>query len=111
MQFSEIVKHVELKSKLSSVILDDREGLLVKPQDWGQVAETLKSTSKLDFNYLMCISSYDKGDNKTYGVAYNLYSTKHKHYLEVRVEVEDTVKHFLQQRGRKISPHCMGRWQ
>ena len=92
MQFSEIVKHVELKSKLSSAILDDREVLLVKPQDWGQVAEVLKSTSKLDFNYLMCISSYDKGDNKTYGVAYNLYSTKHKHYLEVRVEVEDIVK-------------------
>ena len=26
-------------------------------------------------------------------------------------EVEDTVKHFLQQTDRKICPHCMGRWQ
>jgi len=39
----------------------------------------------------MCISSYDKGDEKLYGVAYNLYSTKHQHYLEVRIEVEDGI--------------------
>ena len=37
----------------------------------------------------MCISSYDKGNNKTYGAAYNFYSTNRQHYLEVRIEVED----------------------
>jgi len=26
-------------------------------------------------------------------------------------EVETTVKHFLQQKGRTICLHCMGRWQ
>ena len=37
----------------------------------------------------MCISAYDKGDDKTFGAAYNLYSTRLKHYLEVRIEIED----------------------
>ena len=46
---------------------------------------------QLNFNYLMCISSYDKGDGETYGAAYNLYSTQHNHYIEVRVEVDDTM--------------------
>ena len=31
----------------------------------------------------------DKGDDKTYGAAYNFYSTTLNHYLEVRIEVED----------------------
>lgn len=39
----------------------------------------------------MCISSYDKGDNKYYGVAYNLFSTTNNHYLEVRVEAEEGI--------------------
>ena len=39
----------------------------------------------------MCISSYDKGDKKIYGVAYNLFSTTKTHYLEVRVETEDGI--------------------
>ena len=26
-------------------------------------------------------------------------------------EVEDTVKHFLQQRGRNVCIHCKGKWQ
>ena len=37
----------------------------------------------------MCISSYDGGDKKTYGVAYNFKSTSLNHYLEVRVEITD----------------------
>ena len=37
----------------------------------------------------MCISSYDKGDEKSYGVAYNLFSTIINHYMEIRIEIED----------------------
>ena len=37
----------------------------------------------------MCISSYDKGDKKTYGVAYNFKSTSLNHYLEIRIEIND----------------------
>ena len=41
------------------------------------------------FDYLMCISSYDVGDKKHYGVTYNLKSTHLNHYLEFRIEVND----------------------
>ena len=91
MQFDEIVKSLELKTKISSTILENKDVLLVSAEDWGKVAEVLKNDAMLNFNYLMCISSYDKGDSKTYGAAYNLYSTKHNHYIEIRVEVDDTV--------------------
>ena len=37
----------------------------------------------------MSISSYDKGDSKIFGVAYNLHSIKFKHSLECRIEVQD----------------------
>ena len=39
----------------------------------------------------MCISSYDKGNGKDYGVAYNFFSTRNKHYLELRIEIEDGI--------------------
>ena len=51
-----------------------------------------KNDKKLKFDYLMCISSYDIGDKKTYGVAYNFKSTSLKHYLEVRIEVDCEVE-------------------
>ena len=42
----------------------------------------------------------------------NIYdSCARKGFIIPIEEVEDTVKHFLQQKGRKICSHCMGRWQ
>ena len=37
----------------------------------------------------MCITSYDLGDSKTFGLAYNFHSTKLNHYIEVRIEFSD----------------------
>ena len=91
MQFNDIVKSLESEAEASFTILENKEVLLVSAENWCKVAEVLKSNTKLNFNYLMCISSYDKGDGKTYGAAYNLYSTQHNHYIEVRVEVDDTM--------------------
>ena len=89
MSFDDIVKFIELKAASKSSKIDDTEALLVSPENWNEVSTLLKKESDLDFDYLMCISSYDKGDNKIYGVAYNLFSTTKNHYLEVRVEIED----------------------
>ena len=61
----------------------------IKSSNWHQIANFLKEDKQLKFDYLMCISSYDKGDKKTYGVAYNFKSTQLGHYLEVRIEVND----------------------
>ena len=55
--------------------------ILVKNiESWYEVAKFLKNDEKLLFDYLMCITSYDLGDNSTFGLAYNFYSTKLNHY-------------------------------
>ena len=42
----------------------------------------------------------------------NVYdSANRKGYLIKQEEVERTVKHFLEGQGRKVCPHCLGRWQ
>ena len=91
MTFDDIVKFIQSNADGKSSIIGRKEAILVSPDNWTEVSMLLKNESDLDFNYLMCISSYDKGDNKTYGVAYNLFSTTKNHYLEVRVEAEDGI--------------------
>ena len=87
MIFDDIRKLIDSKMGEKSHMTEQNEVLFVLPEHWIEVATLLKNESELNFNYLMCISSYDKGDNKTYGVAYNLFSTINNHYLEIRVEV------------------------
>ena len=89
MNFADIVKFIETKTAGKFSIIEGREVILVSPANWAEISTLLKNESELDFDYLMCISSYDKGDNKTYGAAYNFFSLKKQHYLEVRVDTED----------------------
>ena len=89
MKFDDIVKFLQSKAVGKYSIIEGKEAILVSPDNWIEVSILLKNESDLDFNYLMCISSYDKGDGKIYGVAYNLFSTTKNHYLEIRVEAED----------------------
>ena len=89
MTFSKIQKHIESKTQSKISIEEGKEAVFVSPNNWIEIAQILINDSDLEFNYLMCISSYDKGDNKMYGVAYNFYSTNRQHYLEVRIEIED----------------------
>ena len=89
MTFDEIIKLLGSKAAGKSSKIEGIEALIVSPGNWIEISTLLKIISDLDFDYLMCISSYDKGDGKTYGVAYNLFSTTKNHYLEVRVETEE----------------------
>ena len=42
----------------------------------------------------------------------NVYDSSNRKGFNILIEeVESTVKHFLEGQGRKICPHCMGRWQ
>ena len=91
MTFDEIVKFIQSKAADKTSIIEQKEAILVSPDNWNEVSMLLKNESDLDFDYLMCISSYDKGDGKIYGVAYNLFSTTKNHYLEVRIEVDDGI--------------------
>ena len=101
MTFNDIIKIIESKAAGKASIIEGKEAILVLQDNWAEVATLLKNESNCDFDYLMCISSYDKGDNKIYGVAYNLFSTTNNHYLEVRVEVEDGIS----------IPSVVGLWQ
>ena len=91
MSFDAIIKFIESKAAGQFSKIEGKEALLVPPNNWNKVSIVLKNESDLDFDYLMCISSYDKGDNKVYGAAYNFYSTVNNHYLEVRVEAEGDI--------------------
>ena len=101
MSFDDIVKFLESKVAGQSFRIEGKEALIVSPDNWIEISTLLKNESDLDFDYLMCISSYDKGDGKIYGVAYNLFSTTKHHYLEVRVETEE---------GKSI-PSVVSLWQ
>ena len=89
MSFDAIIKFIESKAPGQLSTIEGKEALLVPAENWAKISIFLKNESDLDFDYLMCISSYDKGDNKIYGVAYNLFSTTKNHYLEVRIETEE----------------------
>ena len=101
MSFDDIIKFIESKAAGQSSRIEGKESLIVSPDNWIEVSTLLKNESNLDFDYLMCISSYDKGNGIIYGVAYNLFSTTKNHYLEVRVETED---------GKSI-PSVVSLWQ
>jgi NADH-quinone oxidoreductase subunit C len=89
MTFSEITDHIESKASGKISLIEGKDVIQVTPDNWLEVATLLKDDTSLQFDYLMCISSYDKGNNKTYGAAYNFFSVQLNHYIEVRVEVED----------------------
>ena len=71
---------------------DKHDFLIVNADSWDSIATFIKNDEKMLFDYLMSISSYDLGENKIYGVAYNFYSTTLKQYLEIRIEVEEEVE-------------------
>ena len=89
MPFEEIVALLDIKASGKASVIEGKTVISVSPENWSEISSLLKNESKLNFDYLMCISAYDKGDDKVYGAAYNFYSTVNNHYFEVRVEVED----------------------
>ena len=101
MTFDEIIKFIESKAPDKTSRIEGKKAIFILPDNWIKISKLLKNDSDLDFDYLMCITSYDKGDNKIYGVAYNLFSTSKNHYLEVRVEADD---------GKSI-PSVVSLWQ
>ena len=77
------------KFKDSITTIENCNALIVSNNKWLEMATFIKNDEKLNFDYLMSITSYDLGENSIYGVAYNFYSTKLKHYLEIRIECDE----------------------
>ena len=78
------------KDKITKI--DNSNAFLVNVESWSEVATFIKNNKKMEFDYLMSITSYDSGDSLIFGIAYNFYSTTLKHYLEIRIELEDTIE-------------------
>ncbi len=90
MEITSISKLLADKFSESVEFLEDADFIkVVDSKKWKDIALFIKDNDDLKFDYLMCISSYDCGDKKTYGVAYNFKSTTKNHYLEIRIEITD----------------------
>ena len=89
MEIVDISKLLVEKFSDSIEFLEESNFIKVASSKWEEIALCIKEDDKLKFDYLMCISSYDCGDKKNYGVAYNFKSTSIGHYLEIRIEVTD----------------------
>ncbi len=82
----DIFNHL-VKKNLDVELLEDNS-LKINQTEFLDSAKELISNKKLSFDYLMCITSYDGGDGANYGCIYNFYSNIHRHYVEIRVEVD-----------------------
>ena len=80
----------KFKTKVEKI--DGCNAFLVKIDSLLDIAQFIKDDKEMLFDYLMSISSYDLGESKIFGVAYNFYSTSLKHYLELRIEVESDIE-------------------
>ena len=89
------MKSTDIKLKLEKFSekvesLEAENVFLVKDiSSWFEIAKFLKNDKELLFDYLMCITAYDLGDSKNFGIAYNFHSTKLKHSVEMRLEFQD----------------------
>ena len=66
MSFDDILKFIESKAAGQYSRIEGKEAIIVSPDNWIEISTLLKNESQLNFDYLMCITSYDKGDNKIY---------------------------------------------
>ena len=79
--FKEFKDSVEYSDELKCIFIKDSS-------KWDKIAAYIIQNNKLKFDYLMCLSGYDLGENNQLGVAYNFYSTSLKHYIEFRIEID-----------------------
>ena len=79
---SDLIKSI--KSLDSSIEYDDESQIFILKNidTWLDICKTLKESN--DFDYLMCITSLDLGNNQL-ALAYNIHSTKSKISIEFKL--------------------------
>ncbi len=85
---AEILERLKEVAPYSEVVLEEIQPdpvLLVPVESLFTIAEQLKDTNDLAFDFLKCLSGVDKGD--TLQVVYHLYSMRNRHHLAMRVVV------------------------
>ncbi len=78
----------ELLNKFKDSITELENGsLLIDASSWEKISNYIKDS--LEFDYLMCVTSYDLYPENKLGLAYNFYSNSKKTYLEIRIEFSE----------------------
>ena len=78
----------ELLNKFKDSITElDNGSFLIDAAIWEKVSKYIKDD--LNFDYLMCVTSYDLYPENKLGLAYNFYSNSKKIYLEIRIEFSE----------------------
>ena len=83
-----------LKSEFGDAIIEYNDQQPVDPfivintNQLFEICHTLRDKEAFLFDYLMCLSGMDLGENV--GVVYHLYSMKHKHKLVLKVSAPKT---------------------
>lgn len=85
----------------NSVIVADRKSVVVDSQSLYQVAEFLKNTPGLDFDYLTNLVAVDYLDY--FEVVYHLVSLKHNHSLVLKTRCYD--------RDKPVVPSVVSLWR
>ena len=84
--------HEKIKLQFPNAVLESKtEGVVdpfikIAPEFMADVASFIRGNEELDFDFLMCLSGIDYGKG-TLGAVYNIFSMKHSHKLNLKVEV------------------------
>ena len=89
------------KVSMDAVVAADRVAIIVTSQSLFKVAEFLKNTPGLDFNYLADLTAVDYSDY--FEVIYHLVSLKHNHSLVLKTRCHD--------RDKPVVPSVTGLWR
>ncbi len=88
--------NTNLKARILEIVPDAQQEenkqyltLLVPAAKLHELAVKLKTTADLSFDFLFCLSGVDYG--KQLAVIYHLNSTRHKHYIVLKVKTDDRV--------------------
>ena len=74
----------QIGGEVSEAVIESNEsGVVIAPESLLKVAQFLKTTSGLEFDYLNCITGVDYLDY--FEVVYHLTSMQHKHSLVLKV--------------------------
>ena len=81
--------YLKLKEQFDDAILDFNEEVLqpfikIAPDKTNEIAQFLRDHDDLQFDYLMCLSGVDLGENL--GVVYHLYSMTKNHKIVLKTE-------------------------
>jgi NADH/F420H2 dehydrogenase subunit C len=86
--------HEQIKEKIFSIVPEAAETankqyptFVVPAEKFHSLCEKIKQSENLSFDYLFCLSGMDWGD--TLGVVYHLFSTKHEHYVVLKVKTTE----------------------